>query len=1445
MEMPLTTRAYTLRLTTSSDATWRNTLWRTHATVNRGVQVWGDWLLTLRGGLPASLADSHPERRVLLALSWLSVECPNAAIAPNLIVARGSDTTNDRNEKVTARFRLILDRKGVPQDDQPAWVAICEPALKARIRTDASWTDRSDAFATLVGECSGDLTVHWATETLFGLLGGEDEYFALPDDDAPPAEPKDFVIKAGNWLSTNWGSGKKSDTAEIASALEKLAVISGPVVVGGTGSEGILALAKAIGCDVEENSTPNDAFRLVKQTVGWKGRPSKGAMALDRLMVADRVTPELWTIVSTKLREEAASQTEKTRSSTEAPSWMAAFRERIERRIGMRFRTDKDHIWEYAVMLDHALRRVSAAHTWIKRAEVSRQKFAAEAVKIGQVPAEACQWLDKYCDERTTESGAEEYIIRKRAIDGWEDILARWERDECQTRLARIKAARDVQTDWPEDKKFGDIQLFAGFGDEEDDEPRPCLADECASCLWSDPEILNAYVSARVAAHDQQRFKVPAYRHPDPLLHPVYVDFGNSRWGIQYSALTAAHARLKLQEKLAAAKTDIARQRVRSQLDQASNLREVTLDLWNGEATSDTTLTWCGKRLEKDLDLAHFGLPGATASRADRLGRSIANECRGSISVADVFRQKEWNGRLQAPRRQLKQLAKYLEKKNLTTDKPDEWDEKAKLLWRSLRWFLSFSVKLRPAGPWFDFVDSELPSGWEYKKGRGGYYLNIEANIGRKGRARLRLARIKNLRVLSVDLGHRYAAACAVWQALDATDFVAEIAQRKILRGSVGRGDLYVHTEHLDDVGKRRTTVYRRVGPDMWARLDRQFLVKLQGEDRSPRAADPAEFNTVNALRAWLGLEKLPHKETVTSDGVHQVFPRIDKLISDALQVARFGLNRHGDHARIAYALTTTEKPISGGRVVALSREARIEYLQDILILWQKLAGSMDYRDPWATELWQEWVVGRFGGQQPVRVSDELPRSESKKKLDATRGPLLAVAEQLADRDNSDLSALWANRWEQRSQEWRSRLRELRRMILPRGKSRDRSIRRVGGLSYSRLGNIDKLYKLLKSYHAQPEPRDLRAGINRLEEESDRGYKFGDKILSAREHLRENRVKQLASRLVEAALGIGSENKTHWGNGRKRPQQRLADPRYAPCHVVVVEDLDNYRPEDKRPRRENRQLMNWSARNVRKFLSEGCQLNGLHFEEVAPEYTSFQDSRTGAPGFRCVDVPVEKLRKELQESQTAVRRSRFTIALEKIRQGLGTARDRFLADLAVALQGASSLSLPRTIRLTHKRGGDLFVSAAADSSAIKGIQADLNAAANIGLKALMDPDWPGAWWNVPAVLNAERLRVPSPDKCQGCNLLTNWQMGVSNYGYSANGQPEPAADEANSDKPRRGKRRPKNKQGYINLWRDLASIPLNSKNWQVHSAYWNNVERRVIDIIRAQLGLPAESSGKQ
>ena len=397
----------------------------------------------------------------------------------------------------------------------------------------------------------------------------------------------------------------------------------------------------------------------------------------------------------------------------------------------------------------------------------------------------------------------------------------------------------------------------------------------------------------------------------------------------------------------------------------------------------------------------------------------------------------------------------------------------------------------------------------------------------------------------------------------------------------------------------------------------------------------------------------------------------------------------------------------------------------------------------------------------------------------------------------------------------------------------------VGGLSLTRIATLKLLYQVQKAYHMRPEPEDSRKNVPAKGEDALRD--FGRHILDAMERMREQRVKQLASRIAEAALGVGRTKPAEGKRDRKRPCQRVDKP----CHAVVIENLTNYRPEETRTRRENRQLMSWSAAKVKKYLSEACQLHGLHLREVSPGYTSRQDSRTGAPGIRCTDVPVadfvrqggylwKRVKKALQEvndkREAALRETVLLADLyahwndtEKtwmdakgVKWVLGPKHQWSHRDgTAIA---ADRSEAPASVRIAQQ-GGELFVSADPLSPAARGLQADLNAAANIGLKALLDPDWAGKWWYVPCCTKDGK---PSPEKTKGSICIDELHKPLC----------DPPSESA---KKRAGKR-----QGdIINIWRNPS--PTMDGPWLVKRAYWDegdeSVISRVVAVLRAANGL--------
>lgn len=936
---------------------------------------------------------------------------------------------------------------------------------------------------------------------------------------------------------------------------------------------------------------------------------------------------------------------------------------------------------EFSVMLDHAARRVSIAHSWIKLAEQRRRQFESDAKKLEalrQRAPRAVEWLDQFCADRSIATGAGTefgYRIRKRAVEGWGHVVKAWARSSCETSDKRIAAAREVQAD-PEIEKFGDIQLFKA------------LATDEAVCVWRDQadkpdtSILIDYVAGTTAEHDQKRFKVPAYRHPDALRHPVFCDFGNSRWAIRF----AIHDAVKAQSKGKHAKTDT---------NWLQNRHGLRIGLWNGNSVDDVDLQWSSKRLTKDLALDDN--PDATATsvtRADRLGRA-ASGAFGPAAIKNVFEEKDWNGRLQAPRAQLDRIAELEDRGH---------QAQAEGLRRHLRWLVSFSPRLRPSGPFIEYAASQ---GIEPNR-KGEYYPNAPVNKGREGLAKLVLSRLPGLRVLSVDLGHRYAAAGAVWETLPNAAFKREIAGLTVRAGGPGKDDLYLHVENPRDDGKTKTAIYRRIGPDSlsdgqlhpapWARLDRQFLIKLQGEDEEAREASNEEIWAVHQLETELGravplidhmvrggfgetdkqerrLETLqgfgwtrattnaPPGAADEEEGEARTISRsVDELMSAAVRAMRLALKRHGDRARVAFAMIAEFKPMPGDRRYYFNeakdasigddettrRGKRIEFLQDALSLWHDLFSSRDWKDDAAKELWEQHVATLPKYQTPEEIAEDLTGIERKKKRKENRDKLRAVAKALAadDQRRKNLHEAWKKRWESDDEQWNKRLRWFKDWILPPGKAGDDpGIRHVGGLSLTRLSTLTEFRRKVQvGFFARLRPDDTKPEIKES---------FGQAALDALDRLREQRVKQLASRIVEAALGIGRIKIPKGGKTPKRPSKAVD----APCHAVVIESLTHYRLDDLRTRRENRQLMTWSSSKVKKYLAEACHLNGLHLREVPAGYTSRLDSRTGAPGIRCQDVPVKEF------MQSPFWRKQVAQAEKKGTDGRGDARERFLVDL--------------------------------------------------------------------------------------------------------------------------------------------------------------------------------------
>jgi len=237
------------------------------------------------------------------------------------------------------------------------------------------------------------------------------------------------------------------------------------------------------------------------------------------------------------------------------------------------------------------------------------------------------------------------------------------------------------------------------------------------------------------------------------------------------------------------------------------------------------------------------------------------------------------------------------------------------------------------------------------------------------------------------------------------------------------------------------------------------------------------------------------------------------------------------------------------------------------------------------------------------------------------------------------------------------------------------------------------------------EPSPVRPG--------DRVHEPAPAFLDKINELREQRVNQTAHMILAEALGLELMNpakveidgKSKWQlkserdlHGRyKQKKQRVA--------AIVLEDLSRYRTSQDRSRYENSQLMEWSHRAVIAKLQDMAQVFGIQIITVDARFSSRFCSRTGVPGIRCAQVakgfeneyPWKKWAEEKDERAQLIQS-----ATEMLNKGV---------DLKF------TLVLPMD-------GGPAFFPVIPHAQGKEGLEAnaDINAAVNIGLRAIGHPD---------------------------------------------------------------------------------------------------------------------------
>jgi hypothetical protein len=252
-----------------------------------------------------------------------------------------------------------------------------------------------------------------------------------------------------------------------------------------------------------------------------------------------------------------------------------------------------------------------------------------------------------------------------------------------------------------------------------------------------------------------------------------------------------------------------------------------------------------------------------------------------------------------------------------------------------------------------------------------------------------------------------------------------------------------------------------------------------------------------------------------------------------------------------------------------------------------------------------------------------------------------------------------------------------------------------------------------------------------------------DDVLGKLDEIKTQRVNQSAHMILAQALGVRLAKPP----GNKKALREECDQHgvyekfRAPVDFIAIEDLSRYRTTQGRSPHENGRLMKWCHRAVRDKLRELCQPFGIPVLEVPAAYSSQFCARSGVIGFRAAEVT------EGFETQAPWRfklrvkdGEKETIEQQELRQ---LAVDLYEAQKAMegwwrAKNGDGTP--PKVTLLLPKQGGQIFVpivDAKANDNRLgaKVCDADLNAAVNIGLRAVADP----RMWEFFPRLRTERI----------------------------------------------------------------------------------------------------------
>lgn len=525
----------------------------------------------------------------------------------------------------------------------------------------------------------------------------------------------------------------------------------------------------------------------------------------------------------------------------------------------------------------------------------------------------------------------------------------------------------------------------------------------------------------------------------------------------------------------------------------------------------------------------------------------------------------------------------------------------------------------------------------------------------------------RSLHCLAADLGQRDAAAFAIVEAAPAAKAPAN--------------------------GRR---LGKAAGKTWYARLLRTGMLRLPGEDAVVWDAGEVRFvqepsgekgrkPTDEERREALELCEVLAQETILGEDAGAFsFPQLNDKLLVALRRAQGRLARLHSWA---WALQTEEPKQQKRRERVLEDIAKDQRVPDA---WRAMAEKQD--------------LTRLAGAIISEIKTLRPR-------------LVDALEKLTNRILPRRNALWV--WRKRADVPGCHVLATEARTPGDGSVRIRGQR---GLSLERLEQVEELRRRCQSLNrALMHTPGERPVMGRRA----RGIELPDpcpEILDKMEALREQRVNQTAHLIVAEALGVRLRPPAK-SSGERRAGDIHGEyeviPGRRPADMLVLEDLSRYLTTQDRPRRENSRLMKWCHRAILLKVKELCEPFGIPVLETPPMYSSRFSSRDGQAGFRAVDLtpshrnrfPWKNDLAEYEEMRTGRKRP----SAERARH-LEHAHALFEA-LEEANAGRIEKGKKLRTLLAPVTGGPIFVPMHGPA-----MQADINAAINLALRALAAPD---------------------------------------------------------------------------------------------------------------------------